>query len=612
MPSSDARPLTPSVTEEPRMHLPTTGRGPLVLHLTQPVDGGVARVVRDLVRAQRAAGLRVAVACPDGSGLADTLRALGADVHDWPATRAPGRALPGEVRRLRRVLAGTRPDLVHAHSAKAGLAARLAVRGRVPTVFQPHAWSFEAVDGALAALAVRWERWGARWAARVVCVSEAERATGVRAGVRASWSVVPNGVDTEHHRPAPHAGARAGLGLLADTEPSDPLVVCVGRLCRQKGQDVLLRAWPAVVRRVPRARLVLVGDGPEEARLRASAPASVLFAGAVDDVVPWYRAADVVVLPSRWEGMALAPLEAMACGRPVVLTEVAGARECLPPGQEPVPVEQPGPLADRIAALLLDPPLRARLGKEARAHVVATHDVRRTAEAVMEVYRELLAAGPTAGAPPRDPEPAGDRRGTGDVRGGRGAGDVRDTRGAETVRAARGAWAARSMRDARGPAGRPTVWEAAGAWAARAATGARTVWGAPDPAGPPTARKTTGTWALWAATSARAVWGAPGPAGPPAARKAAGAWAARAVTGVRAVWGVAGLRALRGASGVRGASVAGARAAVCAAHSPETLRRPRRADHAPGGGSAPCASCVVHAAHTTGAEATECRESSHT
>lgn len=75
-----------------------------------------------------------------------------------------------------------RPDVLHAHSAKAGLAGRLAVRGGVPTVFQPHAWSFDAVGGATAALALRWERFGARWADRVLCVSEAERRAGEAEG----------------------------------------------------------------------------------------------------------------------------------------------------------------------------------------------------------------------------------------------------------------------------------------------------------------------------------------------------------------------------------------------------------------------------------------------
>ncbi len=142
------------------MHLAPTASRSRVLHVTQPVDGGVARVVTDLTRDQLTAGLRVTVACPDGGPLAAGLRALGADVRHWPATRSPGPALAAEVRRLARVIEDVRPALVHAHSAKAGLAARLAVRGRVPTVFQPHAWSFEAVDGAAARLALGWERLG--------------------------------------------------------------------------------------------------------------------------------------------------------------------------------------------------------------------------------------------------------------------------------------------------------------------------------------------------------------------------------------------------------------------------------------------------------------------
>ncbi|MEV7289552.1 glycosyltransferase [Streptomyces sp. NPDC093252] len=374
------------------MHQPSPAPAPRVLHLTQPVDGGVARVVAELTRAQLAAGWEVVVACPEGA-LAREVTALGAGLHLWRATRAPGRSLPGEVRGAVRVIDTVRPDVVHAHSAKAGLAGRLAVRGRIPTVFQPHAWSFEAVGGVTAALALRWERFGARWAARTLCVSGAERDTGAAAGITARWSVVPNGVDTDRFSPAPAPVSRAAL--LPGLGPDTPLVVCVGRLCRQKGQDDLLTAWETVRRRVPGARLALVGDGPDRARLAARG-GQVLFTGAVADPVPWYRAADLVVLPSRWEGMALAPLEAMACGRPVVVTDVDGAREALPPALAAhalVPPGDPAALARALTALLADRRLRDDLGARGRAHIRSAHDVRHMTEAVAQVYGDLLGAG---------------------------------------------------------------------------------------------------------------------------------------------------------------------------------------------------------------------------
>ncbi|MEU5955779.1 glycosyltransferase [Streptomyces sp. NPDC047525] len=375
------------------MQLSATDQRLSVLHVAQPVDGGVARVVTDLVKSQLSAGMQVSVACPDSGCLPDAVRGLGSDVHRWAATRSPGPGLPDEVRRLARIVDELRPDVVHAHSAKAGLAARLALRGKVPTVFQPHAWSFEAVGGVTARLALRWERFGARWATHVVCVSEAERLTGQRSGIDAPWSVIPNGVDVEHFRPMAAQAARAGLGLCEQA----PLVVCVGRLCRQKGQDVLLRAWAAVTERMPLARLVLVGDGPDGPGLREQAPASVRFAGAVEDATPWYQAADLVVLPSRWEGMALVPLEAMACARPVVVTDVDGARESLPPALVPhglVPAQDPDALARALVGLLGDPPLREALGRAAHRHVSNTHDVRHTTDAVAAVYRELPGVGP--------------------------------------------------------------------------------------------------------------------------------------------------------------------------------------------------------------------------
>ncbi|WP_328914536.1 MULTISPECIES: glycosyltransferase family 4 protein [unclassified Streptomyces] len=382
--------------------------GLTVLHLTQPVEGGVARVVTDLVRAQVRAGARVVVGCPAEGSLPRAAAESGAEVVRWAARRSPGPGLVREVRAAARLIRAARPDLLHLHSSKAGLAGRLAARGRLPTVFQPHAWSYEAASGLTAKAAVRWERGAARWADRVLCVSDAERSSGERHGVRAAWAVLPNGVDTVRFTPPVRRdGVRAALPALSDLGPGTPLVVCVGRLCPQKGQDVLLRAWPEVGARLPEARLVLVGDGPDHRRLLADAPEGVLLAGAARDPLPWYRAADVVVQPSRWEGMALAPLEAMACGRPVVLTDVGGARECVPPADVAgcvVPVGDPAALAGALLRLLTDPARRAAAGLRALARVRDRHDVRATAGAVTALYGELLALP----APSPEPEPQAD------------------------------------------------------------------------------------------------------------------------------------------------------------------------------------------------------------
>jgi glycosyltransferase involved in cell wall biosynthesis len=368
-----------------------------ILHVSQPVHGGVARVVTDLVRGQRAAGHRVLLACPSTGRLAREAVAAGAERLDWPARRSPGPSVLAETAMLRRLVRQVGPDLVHLHSAKAGLAGRLAVRGRIPTVFQPHAWSFAAATGALAGASIRWERYAARWATGILCVSEQERDDGLAAGVDADYTVIPNGVDLTHYPLAERTerrAARLSLGL----DLSEPLAVCLGRLCRQKGQDVLLSAWPAVARRVPGARLALVGGGPDAAVLAAQAralpePYRVQLTGSVSDPRPWLAAADLVVLPSRWEGMALAPLEAMATGRAVLLTDVPGAREQLPPDDHRVgliPPNDPAALTNALAAALADPLECARRGTVARAWVSERHDVRAVIARVSELYQKAI------------------------------------------------------------------------------------------------------------------------------------------------------------------------------------------------------------------------------
>lgn len=358
---------------------------PSILHVSQPTEGGVCRCVRQLVADQLEREWQVAVASPQGI-LAEDVRRLGALHYEWPAGRWPGPATLFETARLTDVFHRARPDLVHLHSSKAGLAGRLSLRGRLPTVFQPHGWSFYALDGVMRRAAVLWERFGARWAHVILCVSDSERQRGEAARIPANWHVVPNGVDVQELRPGDRAQARQKLGL-----EEGPLVVCIGRICAAKGQDVLVETWPRVTGRVPDAQLVLVGEGEDAEKVRKAAGDGIVFAGQREDAADWLAAANVVAAPSRWEGMSFAMLEAMAAARSVVITDVPGARDAL--GQDSaaiVPLDDRRALAAAINVRLLDPAIAEEEGIAARLRVERGHDLRNTTRGVAELYQSLL------------------------------------------------------------------------------------------------------------------------------------------------------------------------------------------------------------------------------
>lgn len=358
-----------------------------VLHVAQPTTAGVARVVADLVADQVRRGWQVHVACPAGSHLSDDVAGAGGRWLRWEATRAPGPTVGGETVRLRSLVAQVQPDVVHLHSSKAGLAGRLAVRGRRPTVFQPHAWSMLAGSPAVRRAAGSWERFAARWVDRIAVVSEAELAQGKLAGIAGPYALLPNGVDTARRAGADRTQARARLGV-----PPAPWAVCAGRLCPQKGQDLLLDAWPLVVEQVPSARLALVGDGPDFDALRARAPTDVVMPGGSEDVDSWLAAADVVVLPSRWEGGSLLLLEAMASGRPVVAGQADGMQEALrSDAGVVVDATAPRDLADAIARRLRDPALAAAEGALGQRRAQREYDVAVTTGRVAALYDEVLA-----------------------------------------------------------------------------------------------------------------------------------------------------------------------------------------------------------------------------
>jgi glycosyltransferase involved in cell wall biosynthesis len=357
-----------------------------VLHVSQPTTEGVARCVSDLVHDQVAAGLDVWVACPARPWLADEVTAMGAHHIDWDARRAP-HTVVGEAFRLGRSVRSLRPDIVHLHSSKAGLAGRIAVRPPTHILFQPHAWSFYGLPGIFVRTGMRWERLAARRSARILCVSVGEMEDGRAAGIPASrMIVIPNGIDLGRFCVASRGDretARAQLGL-----DDSPVVLCVGRLSRQKGQDLLLDVWPEVLTSVPEANLIFVGDGPARQALEGRGHSRVTFAGNQADVRPWLAAADLVVAPSRWDGGSLATIEALSAGRPVVATAVAGVAT-LVAADAIVPLDDPQALQRAIVVRLLDPSIGSFEAELARQRVEDHYDIAVTSKRVRELYAEI-------------------------------------------------------------------------------------------------------------------------------------------------------------------------------------------------------------------------------
>ncbi|MEJ5254777.1 MAG: glycosyltransferase [Acidimicrobiales bacterium] len=363
-------------------------RAPRILHVAQPTIAGVAVFVRNVARHQHRIGWQVTVACPSDGWLAEELRALGVPVVIWEATRNPGPGLVAEAVALRAIVRAVEPDVVYLHSAKAGLVGRLVVRRRIPVVFEPNAWSFHP-SGPFQPLARVWERLASRWVDLFVMVSETEAAQGRAVGVRGHYVTIPHGVDPDafpFSDDAAREQARRELGL-----PDAPTAVCVGRLCEQKGQDLLFDAWTRVLGRVPDAQLVLVGDGPDGPSLRRRAPAHVHFAGDRSDVHRWLTAADVAAVSSRWEaGISFATIEAWSTGRPVVTFDMSGMGDQIRDAGAAVPLGDTDRFAYELALRLADPQRCAAEGRAGRRRVETELSEQRSVESVTAAVQRLL------------------------------------------------------------------------------------------------------------------------------------------------------------------------------------------------------------------------------
>ena len=294
-----------------------------------------------------------------------------------------------------------RPDIVHTHSGKAGVLGRLAARqANVPiivhTIHGPSFGSFQ--NSAANFLFRRAERMAARSTTHFVAVAQAMIDQYVAAGIgdRSRFTRILSGFNTGSFMEARNdAALRRSLGIRED----DIVIGKIARLFKLKGHHDLFAIAPSIANQIPRAKFLLIGDGPLrdhfEKRVRALGLSSrFIFAGLIppDRVPAHVGIMDLVVHFSQREGLPRALPQALAAARPVVAVDIDGASEVCKDGETGFLV-RPGDregLASRVVQLALDDSLRERLGRAGQAMVARQFAVETMVAEIERLYRRLL------------------------------------------------------------------------------------------------------------------------------------------------------------------------------------------------------------------------------
>jgi len=307
--------------------------------------------------------------------------------------------------RLVRLFRAHGPDLVHTHSGKAGFLGRLAARraGVRWIVHTIHGPSFGPFQGAASNSLYRAaERVAGRVTTHFVSVAQAMTDAYLAAGIGRpdQYTCIYSGFPLE---PFLAAGAQGGDRARWGLRAGDIVIGKIARLFRLKGHDDLLAVAPALAERHPRARFLLVGDGPWRARLERDArrlglAERFVFAGLVppSEMPALLGAMDVVVHLSRREGLPRVLPQALAAGRPVVAYDCDGAREVCRDGETGFLVA-PGDrarLLDRLEMLAEDAALRRRMGDQGRTWVQPRFSEEKMVLDLAALYERLAKAGP--------------------------------------------------------------------------------------------------------------------------------------------------------------------------------------------------------------------------
>lgn len=364
-----------------------------VLHVIDSLHlGGAQEVVLNLATCG-SPRFRHEVATMHGHGIYwDRLREAGIKVHSL----SPHKFLPLYLATLPALLVSRRPDILHCHLIPSNIIAKpLGALLGVPLILNhDHTNDPHRIDNKLL-LAL--DKSTNRLARHFIAVAAACRDFLIQheSIPPQKITLVPNAIDLRRFSPGTisREAARASLGLPSDV----PVIAAVGRLNPQKNFALLLDIAAELAPRFPDLRFLLAGEGPEETMLREKARTlglteRVVFSGYVADTRNVYVAADMLLMPSRFEGLPMTLLEAMAMRLPVVASRLDGIAEVVEDGREGFLVESTDTagFVERCTTLLKNPAKSSDLAANSRAKIEARFSVERMTSAVEAIYDRFL------------------------------------------------------------------------------------------------------------------------------------------------------------------------------------------------------------------------------
>lgn len=300
--------------------------------------------------------------------------------------------------KVRELIKKYNPDIVYAHSSKAGAIVRIADIGlNNHCIYNPHGWAFNMkISSKKQKLYEMIEKLAAPFCEKIICISDAEKESALKKNICAEnkLQVIYNGIDIKEYENGENGNVmREELGI-----PEDAIVIgMVGRISQQKAPDIFIRAARIIKNSIPKAFFTIVGNGEMEDEVKQYAKEngleeSLLITGWVQNPLDYIKIFDVAMLLSRWEGFGLVLPEYMVSGKPIVATECDAIPYIIEDGENGllVDVDDPVSAANATVKICKNDRLRGKLIENGKIIVRQKFDAKRMAEESEMLFLEMV------------------------------------------------------------------------------------------------------------------------------------------------------------------------------------------------------------------------------